>query len=159
MVFTLVSESFKDNETIPARYTCEGFDMSPPLLWTQPPAGAKSLVLIVDDPDAPDPKAPKTIWTHWILYNLPPEPGSLVEGVPAKDLPPGCQQGMNDWGRPGYGGPCPPIGEHRYRHRLYALDVVLPDLKTPTRTVLDKIMEEHVIEQAQLTGLYEKARG
>lgn len=156
MGFALISESFRDKGMIPARYTCDGWDMSPPLFWTQPPEGTKSLVLIVDDPDAPDPEAPRTTWVHWLLYNIPSDINSLAEGVAIRDLPPGCRQGRNDWGRAGYGGPCPPRGKHRYRHTLYALDTVLPDLKNPLRKALEKAMEGHVLAQTELTGMYQR---
>jgi Raf kinase inhibitor-like YbhB/YbcL family protein len=156
MDFMLTSESFRDKGMIPARYTCDGWDMSPPLFWTVPPAGTKSLVLIVDDPDAPDPEAPQTIWIHWLLYNIPPDAGGLAEGVAAKDLPPGCRQGKNDWGHSGYGGPCPSRGRHRYRHTLYALDTVLPDLRNPGRAALEKAMQGHVLAQSELTGMYQR---
>lgn len=158
MGFALVSESFLDNGPIPERYTCDGWDISPPLLWIHQPEGTKSLVLIVDDPDAPDPDAPEAPWTHWLLYNIPPHVHSLAEGVTKADLPPGCQQGTNDWGRNSYGGPCPPRGKHRYRHQLYALDVVLPELKTPTKSSLEQAMVGHVIAKTELTGLYQRPR-
>ncbi len=160
MGLTLVSESFRDQGMIPARYTCDGWDMSPPLFWTLTSESTKSLVLIVDDPDAPDPESfsPKIPWVHWVLYNLPPSSGQLPEGVAAKDLPSGCQQGRNDWGRTGYGGPCPPRGKHRYRYRLYALDTLLPILKNPTKANVEKAMEGHVIAQTELTGMYQRLR-
>ena len=159
MTLTLVSESFRDHGMIPARYTCDGWDMSPPLFWTPPPEPTKSLVLIVDDPDAPDPQAPLTPWVHWLLYNIPPDTKGLPEGVLKKDLPSGCLQGRNDWGNTGYGGPCPPRGKHRYRHRLYALDTLLPNLKNPLKANVEKAMEGHVIAQTELTGMYERLRG
>jgi hypothetical protein len=135
-------------------YTCDGEDVSPPLAWSDVPPNAKSLALIVDDPDAPDPKAPKTTWVHWVLYDLPPHDGSLPEGVTSADLPPGAREGLNDWKRTGYGGPCPPIGRHRYFFKLYALDTVLPDLGHPTKAALEKAMKGHVIAQAELIGTY-----
>jgi Raf kinase inhibitor-like YbhB/YbcL family protein len=110
----------------------------------------------VDDPDAPDPAAPKTIWTHWVLYNLPASDGTLSEGAKAADLPQGTREGTNDWKRIGYGGPCPPIGRHRYYFRLFALDLVLPDLGQPTRTKLLASMEGHVAVSAELMGTYRK---
>ncbi|MCC7136526.1 MAG: YbhB/YbcL family Raf kinase inhibitor-like protein, partial [Nitrosomonas sp.] len=115
---------------------------------------ALSLVLIVDDPDAPDPAAPKMTWVHWILYNLPPATRGLPENVMANDLPAGTLQGLNNWNRAGYGGPCPPIGMHRYFHKLYALDIVLPDLKQPTKAMLEEAMRGHIIDRAELVGLY-----
>lgn len=159
MSFTLLSKSFHDQDMIPARHTCDGWDISPPLFWTRPPEAAKSLVLIVDDPDAPDPEAPKTPWVHWLLYNIPSWINDLAEGITAQDLPPRCLPGINDWGHTGYGGPCPPLGRHRYRHALYALDTLLPDLKNPTRAVLEAAMQGHVIAKAELTGMYQRMRG
>lgn len=156
MEFMLISESFRNKGMIPARYTCDGWDMSPPLFWTPPPERTRSLVLIVDDPDAPDPDAPQTTWVHWLLYNIPPAADGLAEGVLPKDLPSGTLQGKNDWGRSGYGGPCPPRGKHRYRHTLHALDALLPDLKTPDRAKLEKAMHGHVIAQSELTGMYQR---
>jgi len=158
MTMTLASPAFEQNGEIPAVHTCDGRDVSPPLNWTAPPAGAKSLVLIVDDPDAPDPAAPKMTWVHWLLYNLPPGAGSLPEGIAAASLPPGTLSGLNDWQRTGYGGPCPPIGRHRYFHKLYALDALLPDLKHPTKAALEKAMRGHIIGQAELVGLYRRRR-
>ncbi|MFZ2853484.1 MAG: YbhB/YbcL family Raf kinase inhibitor-like protein [Rhodocyclaceae bacterium] len=156
MEFMLISESFRNKGMIPARYTCDGWDMSPPLFWTLPPEQTRSLALIVDDPDAPDPDAPQTTWVHWLLYNIPPDADGLPEGAAPKDLPRGTLQGKNDWGRSGYGGPCPPRGKHRYRHTLYALDTLLPDLNYPDRTTLEKAMHGHVIAQSELTGMYQR---
>ena len=120
MTLSLTSPAFAEGGEIPTRYTCEGQDVSPPLAWSEPPSGAKSLALIVDDPDAPDPKAPKMTWAHWVLYNLPPTAGQLPEAVERRALPTGTREGVNDWNRTGYGGPCPPIGRHRYFHKLFA---------------------------------------
>lgn len=153
---TLSSTAFAHQGAIPTKYTCEGADVSPPLTWIDLPSGTKSLALIVDDPDAPDPAAPKMTWVHWVLYNLPPTVNGLPECVSA--LPPGTQQGMNDWRRTGYGGPCPPIGRHRYFHKLYALDTVLPDLGRPTKVILEKTMSGHILGQAELVGTYQKRR-
>lgn len=116
-----------------------------PLVFT------KSVALIVDDPDAPD---PKMTWVHWVLYNIPPSPDGLQEDV--KKLPNGTKVGLNDWKRTGYGGPCPPIGRHRYFHKLYALDNMLPDLGKPTKAQLEKAMEGHVLAKAELIGTYQK---
>ncbi|MDE2389786.1 MAG: YbhB/YbcL family Raf kinase inhibitor-like protein, partial [Betaproteobacteria bacterium] len=116
----------------------------------------KSLVLIVDDPDAPDPAAPKMTWVHWVLYNIPPSAAGLAEGIAEKDLPQGMLQGINDWKRTGYGGPCPPIGTHRYFHKLYALGTVLPDLKHPTKAALEHAMKGHILSQAELIGRYQR---
>jgi Raf kinase inhibitor-like YbhB/YbcL family protein len=154
----MTSIAFGENQPIPRIYTCEGKDLSPPLAWSGVLANAKSLALVVDDPDAPDPKAPRMTWVHWVLYNIPPSAVSLPEGVRASDLPKGTLEGLNDWKRTGYGGPCPPIGRHRYFHKLYALDTVLPDLGKPTKAALEKAMEGHIVEQAQLVGTYEKGK-
>ena len=153
---TLTSAAFSQQGPIPTKYTCDGADVSPPLAWTGLPPGTKSLVLVVDDPDAPDPAAPETAWVHWVLYNLPPTANGLPEG--ASVLPAGTQQGLNDWRRTGYGGPCPPIGRHRYFHKLYALDTVLPDLRRPTKAALEKAMKGHILGQAELVGTYQKQR-
>jgi Raf kinase inhibitor-like YbhB/YbcL family protein len=150
------STAFSNQTAIPALYTCEGKDISPPMAWSDIPASTKSLALIVDDPDAPDPAAPKMTWVHWVLYNLPPTSDGLPESV--KTLPVGTKEGVNDWKRIGYGGPCPPIGRHRYFHKLYALDTVLPDLKQPTKSKLEEAMKGHVIGEAQLMGTYQKGR-
>ncbi|OHC71031.1 MAG: phosphatidylethanolamine-binding protein [Rhodocyclales bacterium RIFCSPLOWO2_02_FULL_63_24] len=158
MTLTLGSTSFQADGGIPVRHTCDGQDVSPPLAWSGLPANAKSLVLIVDDPDAPDPAAPKMTWVHWILYNLPPVAGGLAEGVAARNLPPGTRQGLNDWQRTGYGGPCPPIGRHRYFHKLFALDVLLPDLHQPTKAVLEKSMRGHILAHTELIGHYQRGR-
>ncbi len=114
MTLTLKSPAFSHLGEIPRRYTCEGADVSPPLAWSGVPEGTRGLALVVDDPDAPDPAAPKMTWVHWVLYNLPPTAGALPEGVETDALPPGTLEGLNDWKQPGYGGPCPPIGRHRY---------------------------------------------
>jgi Raf kinase inhibitor-like YbhB/YbcL family protein len=149
----ITSTAFAEGAEIPAKYTCEGKDASPPLSWSGVPAGAKGLVLIVDDPDAPDPKAPKLTWVHWVLYNLPPSSTGLAEGVAA--LPPGTKVGLNDWKRADYGGPCPPIGRHRYFHKLYALDTELM-LDKPTKAQVEAAMRGHVLAEAQLMGTYQK---
>lgn len=154
MRLVLKSDAFSDGGAMPRRLTCEGEDRSPPLAWDALPEGTESLVLIVDDPDAPDPSAPRMVWDHWILYNLPPDLAGLPEAVPQDDLPPGCGQGLNSWGRTGYGGPCPPIGRHRYFFKLYALDTELPDLGQPTKVQLLQAMEGHVLAEAVLKGTY-----
>ncbi len=149
------STSFGHQGSIPAKYTCEGSDTSPPLAWSDVPASAKSLALIVDDPDAPDPKAPRMTWVHWVLYDLPPQTSALAEGA-SRRLPPGTKEGLNDWKKTGYGGPCPPIGRHRYFFKLDALDAVLPDLGKPTKADLLKAMEGHVLAETELVGTYQK---
>lgn len=156
MALTLRSDAFEHLGKIPRRYTCEGEDLSPPLAWTEPPEGTESFALVVDDPDAPDPEAPKRTWVHWILYNLSKETRLLPEGLAPERLPHGARPGENDWKRSDYGGPCPPIGRHRYFHRLYALDTVLPDLGRPTKAALLKAMEGHVLAGAELVGTYQK---
>lgn len=153
---TLASDSFSHNQSIPAKHTCDDKDISPALTWRGVPSDTKSLVLIVDDPDAPDPAAPKMTWVHWVLYNIPPGTAGLAEGASDADLPPGTLQGLNDWQRVGYGGPCPPVGTHRYFHKLYALDTVLPDLEIPTKAVLEKAMQGHIIASTELVGLYQR---
>ena len=156
MMISLTSPVFAPNGTIPKLFTCQGKDVSPALHWSGLPEGTKSVALIVDDPDAPDPAAPKRTWVHWVVYNLPPDTTELPENVGTSKLPPGTREGKNDWNRIGYGGPCPPIGRHRYFHKIYALDVVLPDLKQPTKSQLEDAMNGHVLEQAELIGTYEK---
>lgn len=156
MTLNLTSTAFEHGGAIPSRHTCEGADVSPPLAWSGVPADAKSLALIVDDPDAPDPAAPRMTWVHWVVYNLPPTAHGLPEGVTT--APAGALDGVNDWKRTGYGGPCPPIGRHRYFHKLYALDTVLPDLRQPTKAQLEARMKGHVIAQAELVGTYQKRR-
>ena len=156
MTLNIVSPSFNHDGRIPSRHTCDGTNVSPALEWSGVPAGTKSLALIVDDPDAPDPAAPKMTWVHWVLYNIPPGEKGLKEGI--ANLPRGTLQGYNDWKRAGYGGPCPPIGKHRYFFRLYALDTVLDDLGHPTKAKLEKSLQAHVIGRAELVGLYQRGR-
>ncbi len=158
MGLALSSPAFTPGGDIPALFTCEGRDLSPALDWAGVPEAAKSLVLIVDDPDAPDPKAPKMTWVHWVLYDLPPTARGLPQAVAASALPAGTKQGTNDWKRTGYGGPCPPIGRHRYFFKLYALDVVLPDLGSPTKARVEAAISGHVIAQAELIGTYQKKK-
>ncbi len=153
MTLTLASGAFRPNQPIPARYTCDGEDVSPPLTWLGVPAGTRSLALIIDDPDAPDPKHPQRVWVHWVVYNLPPDATGLAEGAA---LPSGTQAGRNDWNHANYGGPCPPIGQHRYFHKLYALDTLLPNLKHPTKAQLEQAMTGHILAQAELVGLYQR---
>jgi len=157
MAFTLRSPSFENEGAIPKKYTCQGSDGAPPLAWSGHPPATKSFALIVDDPDAPDPRAPKTTWVHWVLYNIPASATALPEHADAQTLPQGTREGLNDWKRTGYGGPCPPVGRHRYYHKLYALDVILPDLGRPTKGDLEKAMHGHVLGEAQLMGTYAKA--
>ena len=158
MPLTLASPAFAANGEIPARHTCEGEDASPPLAWSGAPQGTQSFALIVDDPDAPDPKAPRMTWVHWVLYNLPAGARALPEGATRRTLPAGTREGLNDWKQTGYGGPCPPIGRHRYFHKLYALDAVLSDLGTPTKAELERAIKGHVLAHAELIGTYQKKK-
>ena len=135
--------------------TCEGEDISPPLAWEGVPNGVKSLVLIIDDPDAPDPKAPKMVWVHWVVYNMPPDTESLPENAGKAGLPQGTVLGVNDFKKTAYGGPCPPIGRHRYFHKLYALDITL-DLTGVTKSQIEKAMQGHVLANTELIGTYQK---
>jgi Raf kinase inhibitor-like YbhB/YbcL family protein len=156
MALTIQSPSFNNNGPIPKQFTCEGKDISPALSWSSIPEGTKSLVLIVDDPDAPDPKAPKMTYVHWVLYNLPANSTGLPEAVKESDLPKGTGQGINDWKKTGYGGPCPPIGTHRYFFKLYALDTTLPALNPGTKSQVEAAMQGHIIGQGTLMGTYIK---
>ncbi|HSN16683.1 MAG TPA: YbhB/YbcL family Raf kinase inhibitor-like protein [Gammaproteobacteria bacterium] len=137
------------------RFTCEGQSVSPPLKWSGAPAGTKSFALIIDDPDAPDPANPQRTFVHWVIYDIPPDVMGLKEDA-SKDLPGGAHAGANDTGQAAYTGPCPPIGRHRYFHKLYALDVVLPDLHNPDKAQLLAAMKGHVLGEAQLIGTYQK---
>jgi len=157
-MLTIRSPAFAHGASIPSLHTCEGQDVSPALEFEGVPQGAKSLALVVHDPDAPDPNAPKMDWVHWILYNLPPATRELPQGVAESALPGGTLPGLNDWKRAGYGGPCPPIGRHRYFFVLHALDILLEDLGTPTRQRLERAIAGHLLSKAELIGTYEKAR-
>ncbi len=150
----LHSPAFEPGAEIPVRHTCEGDDVAPALRWRGVPAGTASLALIVDDPDAPDPAAPRTTWVHWVVVNLPPAASGLPEG--GQPLPPGAYVGLNDWGRGSWGGPCPPVGRHRYFFKLYALDTVLPALPRPTKAAVEHAMRGHVLATAELVGTYRK---
>jgi Raf kinase inhibitor-like YbhB/YbcL family protein len=151
----LSSSAFDHGGTIPLRHTCDGEDGSPPLEWSDVPAGVKSFALIVEDPDAPDPAAPRRIWVHWVRYNLDPATRSVREGLPVGAG--GGFEGRNDWGAVGYRGPCPPIGRHRYIHRLFALDAMLPDLGEPDKAMLVDAMAGHIVATAELIGMYASA--
>jgi Raf kinase inhibitor-like YbhB/YbcL family protein len=159
MPLAIESPAFAHEQAIPRRYTCDGEDRSPELRWSGAPAGTRSLALIVQDPDAPDPAAPQRVYTHWVLYDLPPTSSGLAEDVAAAALPAGTREGTNDWNRTGWGGPCPPIGRHRYYFRLHALDVLLGDIGAPTRQALERAMHGHVLEVAELMGTYERGEG
>ncbi len=156
MTLSLNSGVFNEGGVVPSKYTCEGDDVAPPLEWDGVPENAQSLVLIVDDPDAPDPDAPRMTWVHWVVYNLPPDVRGLPEGAMADMLPVGTKQGLNDWKNIGYGGPCPPIGRHRYFFKLYVLDTILENLSSPTKVEVEAAMQGHVIAQAELVGTYKK---
>ncbi len=156
--FRLESPAFRDGQEIPSEYTCEGPDVSPPLAWSGLPEGTRALALVVDDPDAPDPAAPRMTWVHWVLWDIPATTRELPAGAgnPGGKLPPGTRVGRNDWKRPGWGGPCPPVGRHRYFFKLYALDAPLGDLPAPTKEGLLRAMEGHVLGEARLVGTYRK---
>ena len=153
MTLAITSAAFADGGAIPKRYTCDGDDVPPPLAWSGAPAGTKAFALVVDDPDAPDPMAPQRTWVHWVLYDIPAAATSLPEGGA---LPAGTRQGRNDWERTSYGGPCPPVGRHRYFHKLYALDAALGDIGEPTKAELEKAMRGHVLAEGAMVGTYER---
>jgi Raf kinase inhibitor-like YbhB/YbcL family protein len=156
--FTLTSTAFAPEGDIPRDHTCDGPDLSPPLSWSGAPQGTRSFALIVDDPDAPDPRAPRTIWAHWVLFDIPTAVTSLPAGVSASDLPGGPRLGLNDWKRPGWSGPCPPVGRHRYFFKLYALDVPTLSLERPDKARLEAAMDGHVLARAVLMGGYQHPR-
>jgi Raf kinase inhibitor-like YbhB/YbcL family protein len=154
-MLTITSTAFTHGGSIPGEYTCDASDTAPELQWSGAPSGTKSFALIVDDPDAPDPKAPKMTYVHWVLYDIAPNTTGIPKGG---RTPAGARDGKNDWKRTGYGGPCPPIGRHRYFFKLFALDAMLGDLGTPTKADLLRAMEEHVLAQAELMGTYERSK-
>lgn len=156
LALVLLSSRFTPSGALPAELTCEGVDHAPPLRWSDVPPQAKSLALTVDDPDAPDPRAPQKTWVHWVVYDLPPATSSLPEGATSKTLPPGTLEGLNDWKQPGWRGPCPPIGRHRYFFTLYALDIVIPQNAKMTEADLQAAMKGHVLAEGQLVGTYQK---
>jgi Raf kinase inhibitor-like YbhB/YbcL family protein len=158
MAFAITSPAFAPGGAIPVTHTCEGADTSPRLEWSGAPAATASFALVVDDPDAPDPAKPKMTWVHWVLYNLPASADHLAGAVAVSALPAGTLEGTNDWKRTGYGGPCPPIGRHRYFFKLYALDTTLADLNNPTKAELEKAMSGHVLASAELIGTYQKVQ-
>jgi hypothetical protein len=160
MALTITSPAFAHQGEIPRTHTCDGEDTSPALAWSGVPDGAQSLALIVDDPDAPDPQAPRMTFVHWVLYDLPASSAGLPEGASSAQLPPGTREGLNDWKRTGYGGPCPPIGRHRYFHKLYALDTALGNLgPRATKADVEQAMAGHVVAAAELVGTYQRRRG
>ncbi len=152
----ITSQSFSPNGSIPTRYTCEGENVSPELSWSGAPQGTRSYALIVDDPDAPDPKAPKRTWVHWVLYDIPPGSHTLQQNV--QKLPQGTREGTNDFKHVGYGGPCPPIGRHRYFFKIYALNVELGDLGQPDKARLEQAIKGHVLAKGELIGTYAKVK-
>lgn len=153
MELSVSSTVFREGETIPAKYTCEGEDISPPIVWGEPPDGTRSLALIVDDPDAPG-----GVFTHWIIFNLPADTRQLPAAVPAQPrLDSGARQGKTDFGRVGYGGPCPPPGKpHRYRFTVYALDRTLDLAAGASRSQVLGAMEGNILSRGRLTGIYER---
>jgi len=154
MALTLTSSAFSHNGSIPEQYTCDGEDEVPPLAWTGAPSGTKSFAVIVDDPDAPDPKAPKMTYVHWVVYDIP----SSVTRLDEDGVPEGARLGVNDWKKPEYGGPCPPVGRHRYFFKVYALDAALGDLGLPTKANVEEAMRGHILAQAELVGTYERVK-
>jgi hypothetical protein len=153
MPFELRSSAFKENEVIPRKYTCDGSDVSVPLSWNDPPEGTKSFALIADDPDAP-----RGTWVHWVLYDLPPDAREISDGIAGQEtLDNGTKQGKNDFGKIGYGGPCPPTGPaHRYHFKLYALDRMIGLKPKATKQQLLDAMKGHVLSQAELIGSYKR---
>ncbi len=152
MEIKITSSAFEDGGLIPAKYTCDGADVSPPLQWDAVPEGTKSIALICDDPDAP-----MSTWVHWVLFNLPSDAKELAENIPTEEtLPNGAKQGVNDFGRVGYGGPCPPSGTHRYFFKIYALDTEVGLPAGADKRQLLKAMEGHILEQGQLIGKYKR---
>jgi hypothetical protein len=152
LAMELKSPAFEVGDPISVKYACEGPDVSPPLRWSDNPAGTKSLALIAEDPDAPN-----GTWVHWVLWNIPATAQSLDEAVPKRDsLENGIKQGTTDFKQVGYGGPCPPSGIHRYFFRLYALDTILDLPSSTTKKELEKAMQGHILQKAQLMGTYRK---
>lgn len=148
----IISSAFKEGESIPSKFTCDGIDISPQLAWSQIQPGTKSFALICDDPDAPS-----GTYIHWVIFNLPASVRELSENIPKKEtLENGAIQGKNDFGKTGYGGPCPPGGTHRYYFKLYALDTILEGKPGMTKRELLKIMDSHVLEEGQLMGRYKR---
>jgi Raf kinase inhibitor-like YbhB/YbcL family protein len=155
MTFEIRSSAFSHGGKIPRQYTCEGPDKSPPLEWSGAPDGTKSFALIVDDPDAPDPAKPQRVYVHWVVYNIPADSHGFGENASEDGLPGGAQVGNNDWGKAQYGGPCPPIGRHRYFFKLYALDTSL-SLSSPSKQELLDAMDGHILGDASVMGTYQK---
>jgi len=154
MDWKITSPSFNEGESIPAEFTCTGQDVSPALSWTDPPEGTQELALIMDDPDAP-----MGTWTHWILYSIPPDTRELPENMPTDEelsSPPGAKQGITDFRRPGYGGPCPPSGEHRYFFKLFALDQKMEVPPGASLKQVSEAMDGHIIAETRLMGVFSK---
>lgn len=149
----VISPAFADGTPMPVKYTDDGENVSPPLQWTGIPEGTRSVAVVCDDPDAPG-----GVWVHWVLYNIPPKETGLAEGIPeGNELPNGAMHGLNDFGRPGYGGPAPPSGKvHRYRFRVYALDAVMVLKPRARRAQLDAAMEGHILAKGELIGTYRR---
>lgn len=157
MSIRITSTAFQAGGSIPSKYTCDDRDLSPALAWSGAPSGTKSFALIVDDPDAPDPAKPQRVYVHWVVFNIPAATVDLAENASKKGLPKGAVQGKNDWGKAEYGGPCPPIGRHRYFFKLYALDTELTGLSSSTKGDIERVMKGHVLDSGELIGTYEKA--
>lgn len=146
----LSSPAFLNNQQIPSMYTCDGENVNPPLLFSEVPDNTKSLVLIVDDPDAPT-----KVWVHWVVFNIDPTTTDVLEN----SVPKGGIEGVTDFGKPGYGGPCPPSGSHRYFFKLYALDSILNLPQNSDKKAVEEAMQGHILDSAELVGLYERGEG
>ncbi len=152
MEIKIESSAFKEGELIPSKYTCGGENISPALKWSGVPAGARTLVLIADDPDAP-----AGTWVHWVVYNIPPDANGLKENIPHdKKFPDGMMQGTNDFGKTGYGGPCPPSGTHRYYFKLYAVDTLLKIEPGAFKKDILKMIDKHILAEGRLMGRYKR---
>ncbi len=152
MEIKITSSAFEEGDLIPENYTCDGIDVSPPISWTSVPEGTKTLALICDDPDAPI-----GTWVHWVLFNLPAATNEIPENIlPERTLESGAKQGMNDFHKIGYGGPCPPSGTHRYYFKIFALDIELDLEAGATKPDLLRAMEGHILAEGQLMGRYER---
>lgn len=154
MALMLESPSFENRGPLPARFAKDFDNTSPPLRWRGEPGGTKSYALVVEDPDAPDPRSPQKTFCHWVVYDIPPIAHELPEAASSRGLPNGAEQGDNDWGEPAYGGPQPPVGRHRYFFRLLALDTLLP-VQSYDRDHLLRAVEGHVLEEAQLVATFD----
>ena len=152
-MLSVSTSAFEEGGGIPIKYSCEGEDVSPALQWDEPPVGTQSFTLIMDDPDAP-----VAVFTHWVIFNIPSDSRQLAEAIPPQDqLPRGALQGKNDFGRIGYGGPCPPPGSaHRYHFTLYAVDIALDAIPGASKKQVLDAMEGHILDQDQLTGTYQR---